>query len=172
MKRLFLSLALALGAFSVNPHPAEVVPVAYAQEATASAAAEPAAPAPADMEGESTLPETLQSAGDLVNAVRTGSWIGIAGTLIMLLGNLFRLPMLGGVTKKIPKRWRTAIPIVLGGVAGVLASILGGASPVEAIMVGVFTGPTAIAQHESIANLLMNKREKKEEAKKKEAASG
>jgi hypothetical protein len=105
-----------------------------------------------------TTPETVaQGVGTLVDAVRLGSWVGIAGALIMLVLNLMRLPLLGGLMNKIPKRWRIALPIILGGVAGILSNIAGGAPALEALMVGLFTGPTAVFGHEAVYKAILGK---------------
>ena len=70
-------------------------------------------------------PDLGKDVGDLIDAVRSGRAIAIAAAVIMILVNLFKLPWLGGLTKKIPKRWRIAIPIILSGVAAILMGIVG-----------------------------------------------
>ena len=104
-----------------------------------------------------TAGNVVQDAGAVIDAVRTGSAIGIAATVIMLLINLFKAPWLGGLVNKIPKRWRVAIPILLGGVAGILTNIGGGLSWPEALMVGLFSGPTAVFAHEAVVEAILGK---------------
>ena len=101
--------------------------------------------------------DVVQDAGAVIDAVRTGSAIGIAAAVIMLLVNLLKAPWLGGLVKKIPKRWRVAIPILLGGVAGILANITGGIPWTEALMVGLFSGPTAVFAHEAVVEAILGK---------------
>lgn len=99
--------------------------------------------------------DVLVSVGQLVDAVRAGSAIAIAGAIIMILTQLFKLPLLGGVMKKIPARWRIAVPILLGGVAGILANIAGGLPWLEALLVGLFSGPTAVFAHEAVIEAML-----------------
>lgn len=124
-------------------------------DATATTAVDPDNPDP------STPKDVAESVGNLVDATRTGSWIAIVGGVIMLLMNLFKLPQLGSLTKKIPGRWRLVIAVILGGVGGILASIAGGMPWYEAIAVGLFSGPTAVFAHEAVLNTIMGKDEKK-----------
>ena len=79
-------------------------------------------------------------------------WVG---AIIAILMNLLRLPALGSLTKKIPRRWRIVTVVALGGVAGILASITAGVPWAEAIAIGLFSGPSAVFQHEAIKNGLM-----------------
>lgn len=126
-----------------------IFPVAIlAQDAAALAAAV----TPADV---------AESTGAVIDAVRAGTWIGIAAAVIMLLMNLFRLPALGGLVKKIPARWRIAIPILLGGVAAVLSSVAGGLPWYEALSVGLFTGPVAVFKNEAVFNAILGRRGKR-----------
>ena len=64
--------------------------------------------------------------------------------------------------KKIPKRWRIAIPIMLGGVAGILSSIVGGMPWIEALMVGLFSGPTAVFAHEAVVEAILGQSKSRE----------
>ena len=116
------------------------------------------APAMALAQDAATAPgDVVQNVGAVVDAVRSGGAIAIAAAVIMLLVNLFRAPWLGGLTKKIPKRWRIAIPVMLGGVAGILSGIMGGMPWTEAVMVGLFSGPTAVFAHEAIVEAILGK---------------
>jgi hypothetical protein len=78
-----------------------------------------------------------------------------AAALIMLLVDLFKAPWLGSVFKKVPKRWRIAIPIILSGIAGVLSNVLGGIPWQEAVVVGLFAGPTAVFAHEAVVEAIL-----------------
>lgn len=108
---------------------------------------------------EPTTPsgDVVRDVGAVIDAVRSGSAIAIAAGVIMLLVNLFKAPWLGGLVKKIPKRWRIAIPIMLGGIAGILSSILGGIPWAEALMVGLFSGPTAVFAHEAVVEAILGR---------------
>jgi hypothetical protein len=99
--------------------------------------------------------DVAHDVGAVIDAVRSGSAIAIAAAIIMLLTTLFKAPWLGGLVKKIPKRWRIAIPIILGGVAGILSSIVGGMPWLEALMVGLFSGPTAVFAHEAVVEAIL-----------------
>jgi hypothetical protein len=99
--------------------------------------------------------DVAQDVGAVIDAVHSGSVIAIAAAVIMLLTNLFKAPWLGGLVKKVPKRWRIAIPIILGGIAGILSSILGGMPWLEALMVGLFSGPAAVFAHEAIVEAIL-----------------
>lgn len=101
--------------------------------------------------------DVVRDVGGVLDAVRSGSAIAIAAAVIMLLVNLFKAPWLGGLVKKIPKRWRIAIPIMLGGVAGILSNIMGGIPWAEALMVGLFSGPTAVFAHEAVVEAILGR---------------
>jgi len=97
----------------------------------------------------------VSNTGAVIDAVRSGSAIAIAAAIIMLLVNLFKAPWLGGLVKKIPKRYRISIPIALGGIAGILSNITGGMPWIEALMVGLFSGPTAVFAHEAVVEAIL-----------------
>jgi hypothetical protein len=96
-----------------------------------------------------------QSVGDLINAVRAGQAIAIASTVITILVQLFKAEWTGALVRKIPARWRVVIPIVLGGVAGILASIAGGVPWLEAVVVGLLSGPSAVFGHEVVVEAIL-----------------
>jgi hypothetical protein len=101
-------------------------------------------------------PEELgKHVGAVIDAVRSGSAIAIAAALIMLLVELFKAPWLGSVFNKVPKRWRIAIPIMLSGIAGMLSNIIGGIPWQEAVVVGLFAGPTAVFAHEAVVEAIL-----------------
>jgi hypothetical protein len=93
--------------------------------------------------------------GAVIDAVRSGSAVAVAAALIMLLVELFKAPWLGSVFNKVPKRWRIAIPIMLSGIAGVLSNIIGGIPWQEALVVGLFAGPTAVFAHEAVVEAIL-----------------
>ena len=106
--------------------------------------------------------DVVGNVGAVIDAVRSGSAIAIAAAIIMLLVNLFKAPWLGGLVKKIPKRWRIAIPIILGGVAGILSNIVGGMPWIEALMIGLFSGPTAVFAHEAVVEAILGQSKSRE----------
>jgi hypothetical protein len=111
---------------------------------------------PAVALGQTDVPPDIgDHVGRVIDAVRSGSAIAIAAALIMLLVDLFKAPWLGGVVKMIPKRWRIAVPIILSGIAGVLSDILGGLPWQEALLVGLFAGPTAVFAHEAVVEAIL-----------------
>ena len=86
--------------------------------------------------------------------------IGIIGLFtppFTLLVSLFKLPQMGGLVMLIPRRCRLVIPVVLGGIAGILSGIIGGMPWPEAIYIGLFSGPTAIFAHEAIVHAILGK---------------
>lgn len=111
----------------------------------------------AQPEATATASDVVHNVGTVIDAVRSGSAIAIAAAVIMLLVNLFKAPWLGSLVKKIPKRWRIAIPIILGGVAGILTNVIGGVPWTEALMVGLLSGPTAVFAHEAVVEAILGK---------------
>ena len=101
--------------------------------------------------------DVLKDVGSIIDAVRSGKGIAIAAAIIMLLTNLFKLPWLGGLVKKIPSRWRIAIPILLSGVAGILAKITMGMPWGESLMIGLFSGPMAVFAHEAVVEAILGR---------------
>lgn len=90
----------------------------------------------------------------LINAARTGGWIAISLAIVNLTTSLLKqTPLLSWV----PKRWRVAIPVVLGGVAGILSSVLGDVPPLEALWVGLFSGPGAVFAHETVTEAILGR---------------
>jgi hypothetical protein len=102
-----------------------------------------------------TVPDVGQDFENLVDAIRTGSAIAIAAAAITLLVSLFKSPLLGGIVSRVPVRWRIAIPIVLGGIAGILYDLLAAVPPEEAMLVGLLSGPVAVFGHELVAESLL-----------------
>jgi len=106
---------------------------------------------------QAATPDLGADVTGVIDAVRAGQAIAIAGAVVMLLTNLLKHPLTGGLVKKIPARWRFAIPVVLGGVAGILSSVAGGVGWQEAVMIGLFTGPVAVFQHETVVEAILGR---------------
>lgn len=51
---------------------------------------------------------------------------------------------------------------MLGGVAGILSSIVGGMPWIEALMVGLFSGPTAVFAHEAVVEAILGQSKSRE----------
>ncbi|HWN68812.1 MAG TPA: hypothetical protein VNM90_14340 [Haliangium sp.] len=93
----------------------------------------------------------------LIDAVRSGSMIAVAAVAITLLVDLLKTPWLGGLASRVPRRWRIAFPVALGGMAGILSDILGGLPWQEALFVGLFSGPTAVFAHEAVVEAILGR---------------
>lgn len=103
---------------------------------------------PAAWGQESPFQDTLA----LIDAFRTGGWTLISLAVVNLLTSLTKETRL---LSWIPVRWRVVVPIVLGGIAGILSSILGGVPVLEAVWVGLLSGPGAIATHEVVTEAVL-----------------
>lgn len=91
-----------------------------------------------------------------------GGTIAAVGAAIMLLVELFRSQRFGALVELIPRRWRVAVPVVLGGIAGVLSSVAGGMSWQEALYIGLFAGPTAVFAHEAVVEAILGHARRRE----------
>lgn len=91
-----------------------------------------------------------------------GGTIATVGAAIMLLVELLRSPRFGRLVELIPKRWRIAVPVVLGGIAGILSSVAGGVSWQEAMYIGLFAGPTAVFAHEAVVEAILGDARRRE----------
>jgi hypothetical protein len=100
-------------------------------------------------------PELIQQ---LINLFTTGQYVMGASVVIMIFVSLFKQRKLGGLVKKVPRRWRGAVPVVLGGIAGMLAAIAGGMSWEQAVYIGCISGPGAIFGHEVVVHALFGKK--------------
>lgn len=96
--------------------------------------------------------------GSVVDAARAGQWILFASAIVTVLLQLVKQPWLGGLWQKVPPRVRVIVPIVLGAAAAVLASIAGGVPWLEALIVGLFTGPIAVFNNEAFVKALFGKK--------------
>lgn len=93
------------------------------------------------------------SVNEVIEAFGSGRAILIAAAVITLLVQVFKSPMLGGLTDKIPAEYRAVIPVVLGGVAGMLYSVIAGTPWWEAVYFSIFAGGTAILNHQAVVKL-------------------
>lgn len=91
-------------------------------------------------------------------------WAGISGGIIMSVVDLWRSTRLGWLIERIPRRARIVVPVALSGIAGILSSVAGGMSVPEAILIGLFAGPTAVFAHEAVAEALLGQAGPKEGA--------
>jgi len=101
---------------------------------------------------------------EVVTAVDSGSAIAIVAACIMVVVNLFKAPWMGGLVKKIPARWRVVVPIALGAIAGILSDVMLGMSWGHALMIGLFSGPTAVFAHEAVVEALLGGAKSREPA--------
>lgn len=115
-------------------------PLALAQTQGAPAAG----PVPIDLE-------------PVIDAIRSGSAIAVAAVAVTLLVDLLKSPWLGGLASRVPRRWRVAFPVALGGIAGILSDVVGGLPLQEAVFVGLFSGPTAVFAHEAVVEAILGR---------------
>lgn len=89
---------------------------------------------------------------DLFENAHTGNWIAFSAAIITVIVNLMKNIKIDKIAfvKKIPARWRIAIPIILGAISGILSNICGGESISSAIYIGLFSGPSAVFLHEAV----------------------
>jgi len=107
--------------------------------------------------GDLTVGEALGAAGDVVHAYRTGGWLAALAALVVFLTGLLRRPQFGALLDRLPKRARILVPLALGALAAFLASYAGGVPWLEAVVLAVLTGPTAVALHQGIARALLGR---------------
>lgn len=88
----------------------------------------------------------------LIDAFRTGGWLAVSIALVNLLTSLLKQARF---LSWIPIRWRVAIPVLLGGLSGILSSVLGGLPPLEALWIGLFSGPGAVFAHEAVTEAVL-----------------
>lgn len=118
-------------------------------EVTAGTVAVDPVVAPTDAIGEdATAGDVADGVQKVVEGVKAGEWSAIAGGLIFLLVALFKLPLLGGLIRKIPARWRILIVLVLGAASGCVAAIAGGMSWYEAVYVWLFSSSSGVFAHD------------------------
>lgn len=157
-----VAVATCLVAFQVDAEstvPAGAVVTETAQPVEVPAVAAVPAVAPTDVIGdESTAGDVAIGLDQVVGGVRSGEWSAIAGGLIFLLVALFKLPLLGGLVKKIPSRWRIVIVLVLGAASGLIASVAGGVSWYQACYVWLFSSSSGVFAHELFVESLFGKK--------------
>jgi hypothetical protein len=90
--------------------------------------------------------------GQVVEAYQAGGWLAAGAAAVMLLTLLLRVL---GLLDRIPKRLRVVVPLALGCVSALLASVAGGLPWGQALIVAFLTGPAAVGLHQGIARSLM-----------------
>lgn len=93
----------------------------------------------------------------VIDAIRSGSAIAVAAVAVTLLVDLLKSPWLGGLASRVPRRWRVAFPVALGGIAGILSDVVAGLPLQEAVFVGLFSGPTAVFAHEAVVEAILGR---------------
>ena len=96
----------------------------------------------------------VQGAVDLAKA---GSWLLFVQAVIMTLCDLLKLPALGGLFNKIPPRFRLTLPIVLGGIAGILTNVAAGTAVVDAIVGALVYGAGSAAFRQAMVKMIMGR---------------
>lgn len=139
---------------SPDPAPDAVPVVVPVVPSVPAAVADPVvAPSPASTSGAAAVAgEVVEGVGTLVDAYRTGGWLGALAVLVALLTALTRRL---GWLDEVPKRLRVLIPLVLGCLAAALTALGTGAGWLEAVCLALLTGPSAVALHQGIARSLL-----------------
>jgi len=164
------AVATADGSITITTPDVEAPP-----EESAGDAADPVAEnAPADATPEAIVipvvdPVDDPSTGDEVVAAAQGvkdAWYSknypaIAGAIIFLLLTLFRLPLFGSLTRKIPARYRVLVAVGLSFAAAFLQIIAMG-TPWDVALVNVLgTSSAAVFANELIVESVLGKRYQK-----------
>ena len=125
--------------------PAVVVPVAAPVVVSPSPSAVPLPPLvePVDVPA---------GVGQVVTAYQAGGWLLAGAAAVLLLTLLLRI---FGLLDRIPKRWRIVVPLFLGCVSALLASVAGGMGWTEAALIALLTGPSAVGLHQALARSAM-----------------
>ena len=89
-------------------------------------------------------PTTVATAID--PALAASGYFALATVVVRALTGALKSPLLGGVLDLLPARYRPAVPLLLGVLAGVLSSVAGGLSWQAALVVAL-SGPGAWASH-------------------------
>lgn len=153
---LVLSLAI-LAPLSALAQPSPVAPVEGSGVALGAVPGAPAAPvavpvvvAPVVVPVEPV--DVPSGVGQVVEAYQAGGWLAAGAAAVMLLTLLLRVL---GLLDRIPKRLRVVVPLALGCVSALLASVAGGLPWGQALIVAFLTGPAAVGLHQGIARSLM-----------------
>lgn len=110
------------------------------------------------LDNPSTGDEVVQAAQKVEEAWHSRSFPAIAGAVIFLLLALFRLPLFGSLTSKIPQRIRILAAVGLSLVAAFFQVVALGASWGDALMNILGTAPTAVFANELIVESILGKR--------------
>jgi hypothetical protein len=92
--------------------------------------------------------------GQVVEAYQAGGWLAAGAAAVMLLTLLLRVL---GLLDRIPKRLRVVVPLALGCVSALLASVAGGLPWGQALIVAFLTGPAAVGLHQALGRSLVGK---------------
>jgi hypothetical protein len=123
------------------------------------------------LDNPSTGDEVVTAAQKVKDAWYNKNYPAIAGAIIFLILTLFRLPLFGELTKKIPQRVRILAAVVLSFLAAVLQATALGASWGDALMNLLGTAPAAVFVNELLVESILGNRYKKEEVMKAQLAS-
>ena len=94
---------------------------------------------------------------DGVALAKAGSWLLFVQAIIMLLSDLMKFPALGGLFNKIPPRFRLTLPIVLGGIAGMLTAVAGGTTWINAVVGAVIYGAGSAAFRQAVVKMALGR---------------
>ena len=94
---------------------------------------------------------------DGVALAKAGSWLLFVNAVIMFLCDLMKLPALGGLFNRIPPRYRLTIPIVLGGIAGILTGVAGGATWINAVVGAIVYGAGSAAFRQALVKMILGR---------------
>jgi len=119
------------------------------------------------LDDPSTGDEVVDAAGKVKDAWYNKNYPALAGAIIFLILTLFRLPMLGALTKKIPQRIRILAAVVLSFAAAVLQALTLGVPWGVALMNVLATAPSAVFANELIVESILGNRYKKDSDKTK-----
>lgn len=156
-------------AIAIDVEPDAAVPVAdaVAPDDSATSADGAVTPADATMDDQanqvlapSTPQQVVDATKDVWNAAKTGETVAIASAAIFLLLLLLRLPALGSITNKIPKRWRIVVVILLSALTGVFNSVALGTPWGPSMFAALFTAPSAVFSNELFVESLFGMRYK------------
>lgn len=140
---LALTLALPLTLQAQEAPPDGATPAPAAVEVVA-----PVAPVVVPVEPV----DVPSGVGQVVEAYQAGGWLAAGAAAVMLLTLLLRVL---GLLDRIPKRLRVVVPLALGCVSALLASVAGGLPWGQAALIAFLTGPMAVGLHQGIARSLM-----------------
>ena len=106
----------------------------------------------ADTLAVDALTPIIDQTGEVLNAASTGSWIGIASAVVMLLMTLAKSPMFGAILERVPPQWMYVIMVVLSTASGLLSHYAGSSPVAEAVAIGVGTAGGSVLLHTTKKN--------------------